>query len=159
MYIDHIILNVSKLTDPPQIGGHQTFSIHSVHNYFKCYPGYRTKDAKTLISNIDNKAKKVRTWRDKLEAHYDWHHAIGDENVSDKFVLSDFEVLYDDLRKYVELLFSSVFNEVKPIDMVPLQGVDELIGALKESQALRDLKNRDINAYSNLMQNSVFKDA
>jgi hypothetical protein len=159
MYIDRIILNVSKLTDPRQIGGHQTFSIHSVHNYFKCCPGYRTKDAKTLISNINDKAKKVRTWRKKLVAHYDWHPAIGNKNVSDKFVRSDFEVLYNNLWKYVEMLFSSVFNSAYDIDAVSYYGATELVEALKESQALRDLKNRDINAYSNLRQNSVFKDA
>lgn len=159
MYIDRIILNVSKLTDPLQIGGHQNFSIRSVHNCFKNCSGYRVEDAETLITNIKDKAKKVRTWRNKSTGHYDWHHAIGDENVSDKFVRSDFAVLYDNLRRYVDLLFSSVFNSVYDIDAVNYYGAIELVEALKESQALRDLKNRDINAYSNLRQNSVFKDA
>ncbi len=159
MYIDRIILNVSKLADPQQTGGHQNFSIHSVHNYFKGCPSYRAKDAKTLIMNIDNKAKKVRTWRNKLGGHYDWHVAIGDENVSDKFVRSDFEDFYYNLRMYVDLLFSSVFNSAYDINAGSYYGAIELVEALKESQALRDLKNRDINAYSNLRQNSVFKDA
>jgi len=155
MYIERIILNVSKLTDHRR----KTFSIIHVHDFFKNCPGYCAKGAETLIDDIEDKANKVRTWRHNLVAHYNWRVAIGKQGVSDKFVLKDIEDLYIGLEKYVELLFSSVFNEVKPIDMVSYYGAVDLIRALQEAHALRGLKNRDINAYHNLMSNSAFKGA
>lgn len=157
MYINRIIQNVSNLTDPPKTGENRNFSIRSVHNYFKSCPSYHAEDAETLVKNIEAKAKKVRTWRNRLGAHYDWHAAIGSKNVSDKFVRSDFEVLYDDLWKYVELLFSSVFNDV--FNFIEVSGAIELVRALQEAHALRGLRKRDINAYHNLMSNSAFKGA
>ncbi len=159
MYIERIIQNVSNLTDPPQTGKNQNFSIYSVHDFFKSCPNYHAENAETLVKNIKVKAEEVRTWRNKLEDHYDWHVAIGNNNISDKFVRNDFEVLYDNLRKYVELLFSSVFNGVFDIDAVSSYGAIDLVKALKEAHALRDLKKDDINAYHRLMSNSTFKDA
>jgi len=159
MYINRIIQNVSNLTDPPETGGNLNFSIRSVHNYFQSCLSYRTKAPETLIENIEAKAKKVRAWRNKLGGHYDWHVAIGDKNVSDKFVRGDFEVLYDNLRSYVELLFSSVFNKPFDINAVSYYGTIDLVKALKEAHALRVLKKRDINTYHDLMSTSTFKDA
>jgi hypothetical protein len=159
MYIDHIIQNVSNLTDPPETGRNPNFSIRSVHNYFKGFPNYRAEDAEKLIKKIEDKAKKVRAWRNKLVAHYDWHVAMGNKKVSDKFVRGDFEVLYDNLRKYVDLLFSSVFNTVYPIDTVSYYGISELVRALQEAYALRDFKKGDIKTYHKLMSSSAFNDA
>jgi hypothetical protein len=157
MYIDRIIQNVSSLTDPPKAGKNRRFSIRSVHNYFKRCSSYNAKDAEMLVENIEAKARKVRTWRNNLGAHYNWDAAISDKNVSDKFVRGDFEVLYDYLWKYVELLFSSVFKDV--FNFVEISRAIELIKALKEACALRDLRKRDINAYHSLMSNGAFKDA
>jgi len=161
MYIERIIQNISKLTDPPQTGGHQNFSICHIHGYFKNCPGYCAKGAEALalIGDIEDKAKKLRAWRNKLINHYDFDYATDKKVVSEKFFPKDIEDLYISLKKYVELLFSSVFDEVKSIDMVTFHGVDELIRALKEAHALRVLRDRDINAYHNLMSNSEFKDA
>ena len=159
MYIDRIIQNVSNLTDPPETGKNPNFSIRYIHSYFEGCPSYRTKDAEMLVENIEAKAKKVRNWRNKLGAHYDWHVAIGDKNVSDRFVRGDFEVLYDNLRRYIELLFSSVFNKPFDINAVSYYGTTDLVEALKEAHALRGLKKRDINAYHDLICNSTFKDA
>lgn len=159
MYIDRIIQNVSNLTDPPETGRNPNFSIRSIHNYFKRCLNYDTEDVEILVENIEAKAKKVRNWRNKLGAHYDWHVAIGDKNVSDRFVRGDFEVLYDNLRRYIELLFSSVFNKPFDINAVSYYGTTDLVEALKEAHALRGLKKRDINAYHDLICNSTFKDA
>lgn len=159
MYIDRIIQNVSNLTDPPGTGKNPNFSIHSVHNYFKGCARYNAKNAEILVKNIEAKAKKVRTWRNKLGAHYDWHVAIGNKSVSDRFVRGDFDVLYDNLQKYVDLLFSSVFDTVYPIDTVSYYGTSELVRALQEAYALRDLKKGDIKTYHKLMSSSAFKDA
>ncbi len=157
MYIERIILNVTKLTDKRK----KTFSIIKIHDYFKEIKEYKAKEkeAETLINNIQEKSKMVLSWRHNIVAHYNWSVALDINSVRDKFFPEDIEDLYVSLKKYVELLFSSVFNEVKPIDMVTLQGVDELIRALKEAHALRDLKKRDIHAYANLVSNSAFKDA
>jgi hypothetical protein len=155
MYIDRIILNVSKLTDRRE----KTLSIINVHNFFKNIPAYNAKETEILINDIQDKAKKVLSWRHNVVAHYNWSAALDIKKVKDRFVPKDIEALYISLEKYVDLLFSSVFNEVKPIDMGTFHGVDELVKALKDAQALRVLRNRDINAYANLISNSAFKDA
>jgi len=162
MYIERIIQNISKLTDPPQTRGFNNFSIRHIHDYFKECCSYRTKagDAEKIIKDIEDKAKKLRPWRNKLINHYDFDYATDKKVVSEKFFPKDIEDLYISLKKYVELLFSSVFDEVKSsIDMVTFHGVDELIRALKEARALRVLRDHDINVYHNLMSNSEFRDA
>jgi hypothetical protein len=157
MYIDRIIQNVSSLTDPPETGGNLNFSIRSIHNYFKCHPGYDTKNAEKLIKNIELEAKKVRAWRNKLTDHYDWDVAKGDKKVEDRFLPGNFKILYDNLWRYVKLLLSSVFEDV--FDYSEMSSAIELVKALKEACALRDLKKHDKNAYHNLISNSAFKDA
>ena len=156
MYIERIILNVTKLTDKRR----NTFSIIKIHNYFKEIKEYKAKEkeAETLINNIQEKSKMVLSWRHNIVAHYNWFVALNINSVRDKFFPEDIENLYISLKKYVELLFS-IFNKVKPIDMVTFHGVDELIRALKEAHALRDLKESDINAYANLVSKSGFRDA
>lgn len=155
MYIERIILNVSKLTDRRK----KTLSIINVHNFFSNITAYNANEAEMLINDIQDKAKKVQPWRNNVAAHNKWSVAIDIEDIKDKFEPKDIEDLYISLEKYVDLLFSSVFKEVMPIDMVSPHGVDELIGALKEAHALRVLRKRDINAYANLMSNCPFKDA
>lgn len=161
MYIERIIQNISNLTDPPQTGKYQNFSIRSIHNFFNnCCGNYRNdKVPEVLVQEIEDKAKKVLSWRNKLVSHYDWNVAIGDKNVNDKFVRSDVETLYDKLQEYINTLFSLAFNDVFHIDAVSYYGAIELVRALKEAQALITLQNSDINAYHNLMSNSVFRDA
>jgi len=131
IYIDRIIQNVSNLTDPPTTGKHRNLSIRGIHEYFEKCSGYNAKaqEAEKLITDIENKAKKLKTRRNKLIDHYDFDYAIDKKATSEKFYPEEIKGLYISIEKYVELLFSSVFDEVKPIEMFTFQGADELIGA------------------------------
>lgn len=161
MYAHLIILNVSKLADPPETRGHKNLSVRGIHDYFRsgttCYP---TQEAEKLVAGIENRASAVSKWRSKLLAHYDQDAAIGAAQMPDKFVASDIQDLYGELGQYVELLYSSVFKEVwGGIETVSQYGAEDLIGALKEAKAMRVLKERDIYAYDELMRNSPFRGA
>ena len=153
IYIDRIIQNASRLTDPPKTRKNRNFLIRSIHNYFIGYSEYDAIGAEKLIISIETEAEKVRLWRNKLISHYDQDIALDKQKVVDKFILSNFKVLYDNLEKYVSLLYKSFDKAFKYIHV---SGSIDLIGALKESYALNEIKERDINLYDNIMKNSPF---
>jgi hypothetical protein len=158
LYIEHLILEVSKLTDPPIMGGNTNLSIEYVHDLLRSRLGNRSAEAAKLVDDIKVKASGVRNWRRKLLAHNDYSVAIGQTPLTDKFVRGDFEQIFDCLAKFIEIVFAS-FGQVYDIHAISFDNATDLVGALKETQALRVLKKRDICAYHDLMTNSPFHDA
>jgi hypothetical protein len=156
--LERIILNVTKLTDPPGKGNRKNLSLEFVHDLFAKDKRYPKENAEKIVRETNSVRNHVKQWRDKMISHLDLNTAVGNKSLG-KVIPSEIEKFYDRLQEYIEIVNQSFGKSPFPIYTPAYNGVLELVEALKQSVAFEDLFDRDPELYDLAIQRSEYNDA
>lgn len=157
-YLDRIVLNVSRLTDPSRQGSNRNLSVYAIHERCGEKSEYPKDRAETIVEEMTAVAKSVAKWRSKRVAHIDLSVALGTKALADKVNPSEIQAYYETLDKYVSLVYEAIFGEPFSTDAVSHYGADDLVRTLGEGMALRDLLDREPRLYDQILRGSRWHD-
>lgn len=155
IFVDRIILNVCKLTDPPKSCGQENLSIRTLHNRCSNHSAYPKDEAGQLVEQLEGLTSSVKDWRHKIGAHLDLSVATGRAKIND-FVPSNIEEFYKILQRYLDLLYKSLFQDVFQIQTVAQFGAADLMEALQQAYAFQRLLEGEPLHYSEVLLKSKF---
>jgi AbiU2 len=155
IFVDRIVLNVCRLTDPAKSCGQENLSIHTLHNRCSNHSAYPKDEAVQLVEQLEGLTSSVKDWRHKIAAHLDLSVATGCAKVKD-FVPSDIEEFYKVLQRYLDLIYECLFQDVFPIQIVAQFGAADLVEALQQAYAFQRLLEKEPLHYSEVLLKSKF---
>jgi hypothetical protein len=155
IFVDRIVLNTCKLTDPAKSCGQENLSIRALHNRCSNHSAYPKDEAVQLVEQLEGLASSLKDWRHKIAAHLDLSVATGRAKIND-FVPSNIEEFYKVLQRYLNVLYESLFQDVFPIQTVAQFGAADLVEALQKAYAFQRLLEKEPLHYSELLLKSKY---
>lgn len=150
LYLDRVVLNVSRLTDPTYTANQLNLTVRTIHELCSKETRYPVQEAEILAVNLEKIAGKTKQWRHKRVAHIDFNVAVEISQITEQVVPSEIEEFYGELQKYITLIYDAIFLDVFDIDAVSLFGADALVQTLKEGVALRKLLDKNTSLYGQI---------
>ncbi len=159
LFLDRIVLNVSRLTDRQWAGRNERLSLEALHIRCSTHGDYPVEPAGALVAQMRAIGADLKRWRHKRAAHLDLRVALDLDEIGTEFVPSRIQEFYDLVQQYVTLVYEHLFHDVFELRTVAFYGAEDLIRALKDAHALRRVLKRDPLAYDRLLRDSGFADA
>jgi hypothetical protein len=136
MLIEHLILQICKLTDPELTMGKRNLTIPFLVNNaeFPATPRDMTK-LKTIAARIDKFRKRIVPARNKLISHLDLDVALGRKSLGGASVAA-WRRFWLDLQDVVEIMHKRYVNVRVPFylnGVAMISDADQLVQAIKES--------------------------
>lgn len=140
MLIEHLILEVCKLTDPEGTGEKRNLTVEFLANNtdFAASAKQHSKLTK-LVARMHVFRGSILPARNKIISHFDLHAAQGQRSLGGAPTAA-WRGFWDDLRDFIMIMHERHFGE--PLDLYDvgeLSDADQLVKALKESAYFRDL--------------------
>ena len=154
--IDRIVLNVRKMLDRAETMGKTNLTVPALHQILTAEQKYPVVKAQELIESLRSLAARVESWRHHLVAHIDRETALDQTGSCHEFVPSEISEFYKSLEAYFNLIYSTLWDTVHPIDAVSHSDAHELMRAARDATVMADLLERDVTAYDALQRQSRF---
>lgn len=147
MLIEHMILQICKLTDPETTNGKRNLTISFLINNadFAAAPREMEK-LKKIAARIDKFSERIRPARNKLISHLDLDAALGRKSLGGASIAA-WRKFWLDLQDFVTMLHRRYVDTHTPFylnDIAQISDADELVRAIKESTYFRLLLDDNV---------------
>ena len=129
--IEHIILQMCKLTESAKSNGHSNLSALYLVDVVP-HPAGKSQELTQLVASLKVFRKKVVDARRKIIAHSDLSTFLSGETHGE-FSVQDEELFWEDLRKIVDIFHSHYCNGMYPINAVTQYDAEDMVVALKKA--------------------------
>jgi len=153
MFLDGIVLNMARLTDPEFMRGRKNLTIQTIINAVMKDPK-APAGLNPLAKELHDIAAESDVWRNKRVAHIDYGAALGTLPIPPLF-LNRVQRFYDALQEFINLIYRALYQTVYPIDAVDTKGADELLRAMDYSHALRQYQRSHVQLFDQIVHRGI----
>jgi hypothetical protein len=149
MFLDGIVLNMARLTDPPETFGKKNLSIRTIQEEMSQDPRCPTY-VYPLFTEIHGIADESKLWRHKRGAHIGFNEAMGLATIPPLYI-EQVQRFYDLLQIYINWIYEALFQTIYPIDAVDTKGADELLRTIRYAYAVRQYQDTHIRLFDQIV--------
>ncbi|WP_404305916.1 AbiU2 domain-containing protein [Neorhodopirellula lusitana] len=149
LWIDYLVLEICKLTDPAQSGKYTNLSIEQLHEKLSSTKYRGIRDQLSLLANsVREECKPLRDRRNKRIAHNEFRTAMSQEAVSIRGIsFRELEAALESIRNYM-MAFRSHFIDDADYTYETFTAGDgglDLVYVLKQASVFREMERDDLS--------------